>query len=562
MQGGLHQLAQDGINQRFKLAERLVDRLKDIKAGTLNYRAQKMQWPTTLSDIVADGFYIGQFSTPYNNDIVGAASGNTYVLTFSAESTTVAKHIASQMNGSSTLNIVTLNLPLPSQSAAVSTTLNRFHDASGILNTMQTDLYMGNNSLYDIGNVNAETVNASLGVFDRGQRVYSAGFKPTPEALGAVPETRTINGHSLAGNLVLTKADIGLSKVNNYGISDAYSLNSSTTYASSKAVAQLKSHIEAGFVPTNRTINGKALSGNITLSPADVGAIATSTPSLVNANTTWLDNYATSWGAAGDLSLHHDGNNNFIRSVTSDLYIDNTANGREIYLRSNNNTGTNHTAIGVMSDTNVYAQLAFNSSNKLATTNTGVNVSGTVQSSGWQTTYMNALHTGNSFYLRPNDEDVWQTSREFGYDANNNRWFVETDLAVSGSISANDVTAAGTSMSAIKTFMDNADSGGKVESLYEGVGTVVNLTKNLVIGATYYIQTGGYSGTSTCRTSHIIDNQFILLKFTGVGQTAQVQGYCSPSGTSATLTVASTNQLTTNLDYSFDVVIRKVIRIN
>ena len=56
-----------------------------------------------------------------------------------------------------------------------------------------------------------------------------------------VPSTRTINNKALSGNISLTASDVGA-------------------------------------VPTTRTVNGKALSANITLSAADVDALPSSTP--------------------------------------------------------------------------------------------------------------------------------------------------------------------------------------------------------------------------------------------------------------------------------------------
>lgn len=65
--------------------------------------------------------------------------------------------------------------------------------------------------------------------------LYSEAAAPTPESIGAVPITRTINKKALDTDITLTTADLGA-------------------------------------VPTSRTVNGKALSQNISLSAQDVGA--------------------------------------------------------------------------------------------------------------------------------------------------------------------------------------------------------------------------------------------------------------------------------------------------
>lgn len=68
-------------------------------------------------------------------------------------------------------------------------------------------------------------------------------IKLSASDLGAVPTSRTVNGKALSGNVSLSASDLGA-------------------------------------VPTYRTVNGKALSGNITLSASDVGARPSSwTPS-------------------------------------------------------------------------------------------------------------------------------------------------------------------------------------------------------------------------------------------------------------------------------------------
>ncbi len=54
---------------------------------------------------------------------------------------------------------------------------------------------------------------------------------------GYVPTSRTVNGHALTGNITILASDIDLS----------------------------------GYVPTSRTVNGQALSANVTLAKSDVG---------------------------------------------------------------------------------------------------------------------------------------------------------------------------------------------------------------------------------------------------------------------------------------------------
>ncbi|MBJ2129059.1 hypothetical protein JC525_08930 [Alteromonas sp. IB21] len=75
--------------------------------------------------------------------------------------------------------------------------------------------------------------------------------KPNAASLGAVPTTRTVNGKALSTNITLNASDVG-------------ALSSSTTLST------------LGGVPTSRQVNGKALTGNITLTSSDVGALPSS----------------------------------------------------------------------------------------------------------------------------------------------------------------------------------------------------------------------------------------------------------------------------------------------
>lgn len=60
------------------------------------------------------------------------------------------------------------------------------------------------------------------------------------------------------------------------------SANGLATLDANKKLVQMPSAIDIGAVPTTRTINGKTLSQNISLSASDVGALSTSTRSAAN----------------------------------------------------------------------------------------------------------------------------------------------------------------------------------------------------------------------------------------------------------------------------------------
>ncbi|AUR80925.1 tail fiber protein [Vibrio phage Aphrodite1] len=95
---------------------------------------------------------------------------------------------------------------------------------------------------------------------------------------GRVPNGRTVNGKALSSNISLSAADVGAytkSEVNSR-LDDKFDksrLTSSTGGSTSYAMTQKGVTDQLNTkVPTSRTINGKALTGNISLSAANVGA--------------------------------------------------------------------------------------------------------------------------------------------------------------------------------------------------------------------------------------------------------------------------------------------------
>jgi len=81
-----------------------------------------------------------------------------------------------------------------------------------------------------------------------------------------VPQTRTINGLDLTANRTLTTANINDSTNKRY-VTDAQLTVIGNTSGINTGDQDL-----SGLVPNTRTINGKALSTNITLTPSDIGS--------------------------------------------------------------------------------------------------------------------------------------------------------------------------------------------------------------------------------------------------------------------------------------------------
>ena len=92
---------------------------------------------------------------------------------------------------------------------------------------------------------------------------------PTANDIGAVSVGTTINGKALSGNITLTAQDVSA-----VASSERNQANGVAGLNESGKLIQMPTAEEVGAVPTNQTINGKALTGNITLTVEDIGTSA------------------------------------------------------------------------------------------------------------------------------------------------------------------------------------------------------------------------------------------------------------------------------------------------
>jgi hypothetical protein len=198
----------------------------------------------------------------------------------------------------------------------------------------------------------------------------------------------------------------------------------------------------------------------------------------VSANTTWDDNNEVRLGSDSDLILYHDGTHNYIDS----------ADGEAFYLRGNSKT-----AIGFVANQQV--EIYYNGSKKLNTTNSGVNVVGTMSATTVEganvTSGSDPGHTHTAYADSVhNHDDRYYTETELDNGQLDNRYFTETELTdkstalslstliLTNGTSINefstDDTLAGDSddavptEQAVKAYVDNELAGLSVNSIYEG----------------------------------------------------------------------------------------------
>ena len=92
---------------------------------------------------------------------------------------------------------------------------------------------------------------------------------PTANDVGAVSVGTTVNGKALSGNITLTAQDVSA-----IASSERNQANGVAGLNESGKLIQMPTAADVGAVPTSRTINGKALTSNITITAADIGTSA------------------------------------------------------------------------------------------------------------------------------------------------------------------------------------------------------------------------------------------------------------------------------------------------
>jgi hypothetical protein len=87
----------------------------------------------------------------------------------------------------------------------------------------------------------------------------------TPKYYGEVPVTRKVNGYTLDKDITLAKSDVGLDNVVNTGDSATPVLDGTTKFTTGGAYTELNKKVDK-----TTTVNGHALSGNVSVTKADL----------------------------------------------------------------------------------------------------------------------------------------------------------------------------------------------------------------------------------------------------------------------------------------------------
>ena len=193
------------------------------------------------------------------------------------------------------------------------------------------------------------------------------------------------------------------------------------------------------------------------------------------------DNVKAKFGASDDLQIYHDGNNSYVKDTgTGNLNI-----GGYDSVKITNPDGTN---VGAVFNTAGAVDLNYNNSQKLATTSTGIDVTGSITCDGFTSTGIDDNATGEVMSLSDSRMDVLipqyiqstsQPQLELAYNSGNIVGFYRSG----GSFTIKNDNGAGTPESSISLHEDGAvtlfyDNSPKLSTTSTGIDVTGSVTSS------------------------------------------------------------------------------------
>jgi hypothetical protein len=313
------------------------------------------------------------------NTVAGISSDVTTVAGISSDVTTVAADgtdIGTVATSISNVNTAATNISNINTVAGISANVTTVAGNTSNINTVATDIS-------NVNTVAGQTTNLQ-NVTDNLTAIQNAATNATNAATSAsnaaTSETNAATSASNASTSETNAASSATSAAASAAAAAASADFFDDVYLGSKASDPSTDNdgdaLNAGDLYFNTTSNNlKVYSGSAWQDAAvDSSGFVQTTGDTLTGNLNFGDSDKAIFGAGSDLQIYHDGSNSYISEVgTGDLYVRGsnfyiTKPDGSLYFSGSNSTG----------EAGVY----FNNSKKLATTSTGVDITGTLTSDG------------------------------------------------------------------------------------------------------------------------------------------------------------------------------------
>jgi cytoskeletal protein CcmA (bactofilin family) len=200
----------------------------------------------------------------------------------------------------------------------------------------------------------------------------------TPNGTGEVDiskvdiDSGAIDGVTLGTNSAVTEAQVDNININGNTIISTDTNGDINLSPNGTGTVVINTDLDVDNININgNTISSTDTNGNITLAPNGTGVVALSSTDL-----TFGDNDKAIFGAGSDLQIYHDGSHSYVKDLgTGNLNIQSNGTGVVIADSSASDLAVFNATSGVVS-------LYYSGAQKLQTTNTGIDVTGTAVTDG------------------------------------------------------------------------------------------------------------------------------------------------------------------------------------
>lgn len=199
-------MSSNSNTHRRKMVLRTAEQMSALRTALTNYYAENGAWPPNLTQLSAEGHYLGELTTPYGT-ISGNNSGTNFNLSLElpegAQAPVITKMIASQSAGEANNNQLSLSVSPPSTFAIAATMLCRKQNPDDPnCATMEQNLNMANHSILDVLEIESDSVKAQ--VIDTKSLNVSEDLKIERD-LDLVRDIKVGRDIDIAGDINITK---------------------------------------------------------------------------------------------------------------------------------------------------------------------------------------------------------------------------------------------------------------------------------------------------------------------------------------------------------------------
>jgi len=143
----------------------------------------------------------------------------------------------------------------------------------------------------------------------------------------------------------------------------------------SKTETYTQTEADSRFLNVSGEASDVTMTGNVTIGDADTDTLTINSATTTTADISFGDSDKAIFGAGSDLQIYHDGSNSYVQDAGDGALILNTTNGGGVYVYSAGETMATFNSNGAV---NLY----YDNAAKIATTSTGIDVTGTAVTDG------------------------------------------------------------------------------------------------------------------------------------------------------------------------------------